>query len=278
MKNMTQDGKAKIFYDLHKKSKILVLPNAWDAASARVFEQAGFSAIGTTSAGIAISLGYAEPERISREEMLEAIGRIVRAVSVPVSADIEAGYSLTAEGVTETVKKVIAAGVVGINLEDTPGTNGAAIQEVEIQVERIAAAREAAQSVHFPVVINARTDLYLFNIGDPDTRFDQVVRRANAYLEAGADCVFIAGIGDPVVIAALVREIQGPINILANAGVPTIAELKKLGVVRVSVGSGPMRATMALVQQIALELLEKGTYTAFTTNTIPYSEANQLFK
>lgn len=181
-KDTTQAAKAKIFYDLHKGPKVLILPNAWDAASARVFEQAGFSAIGTTSAGIAISLGYAEPERISREEMLEAIARIVRAVCVPVSADIEAGYSSTAEGVADTVKQVIATGAVGINIEDTPGANGAILQEIETQVERIAAAREATQSAHFPVVINARTDLYLFNIGDPNTRFDQVVRRANAYL------------------------------------------------------------------------------------------------
>ena len=136
MQNNPQTLKAKIFYDLHKCKNILVLPNAWDAASARIFEQAGFSAIGTTSAGIATSLGFAEPEKISLDEMLKAIERIVKSVSVPVTADIEAGYASTAAGVADTIKKVIATGAVGVNLEDTPGSNDNAIQEIAIQVER----------------------------------------------------------------------------------------------------------------------------------------------
>ena|SRR3990167_3809319 len=136
MQNNTQALKEKTFYDLHKCKNILVLPNAWDAASARIFEQAGFSAIGTTSAGIATSLGFAEPEKISLDEMLKAIERIVKSVSVPVTADIEAGYASTAAGVADTIKKVIATGAVGVNLEDTPGSNDNAIQEIAIQVER----------------------------------------------------------------------------------------------------------------------------------------------
>jgi len=237
MRNNTQALKAKTFYDLHKCKDILVLPNAWDSASARVFEQAGFSAIGTTSAGIATSLGFAEPEKISLDEMLKAIERIVKAVSVPVTADIEAGYASTAAGVADTIKKVIATGAVGVNLEDTPGSNGNAIQEIAIQVERIKATRNAANSCNFPFVINARTDLFLFNIGDENTRFDSVVQRVNAYIEAGADCVFIPGIGDPKIIEALVRQVHGPINILANPDVPPIPELQRLGVARVSMGS-----------------------------------------
>lgn len=277
MKNNTQALKAKIFYDLHKCKEILVLPNAWDAASARVFEQTGFSAIGTTSAGIATSLGFAEPEKISLNEMLKAIERIVKSVSVPVTADIEAGYATSVEGVAETIKKVIIAGAVGVNLEDTPGSNGNAIQEIEVQVARIKAARESANSCSFPFVINARTDLFLFKIGDENTRFNNVIQRANAYIEAGADCVFIPGVGEPKIIEALVRQVHGPINILANPDVPSIPELQRLGVARVSMGSGPMRATMALVRRMATELLENGTYETFTENTIPYNEVNQFF-
>jgi 2-methylisocitrate lyase-like PEP mutase family enzyme len=278
MPNKIQNNKAHTFLDLHKGKDILVLPNAWDSASARVFEQAGFRAIGTTSAGIATSLGFAEPEQISLDEMLKAIERIVKAVSVPVTADIEAGYASTGAGVADTIKKVIATGVVGVNLEDTPGLNAAEIQTLEVQVERIKAAREAAIACDFPLVINARTDLFLFKIGDEQSRFNDVVKRANAYLKAGADCIFIPGVGDPKIIAALVRQVDGPINILANPDVPSITELHKLGVARVSTGSGPMRATMALVRQMATELLKNGTYTTFTDITIPYGEVNQFFK
>lgn len=278
MINKKHIEKAEIFHDLHKARDILVLPNAWDCASARVFEQAGFPAIGTTSAGIAVSLGFTEPEKISLDEMLKVIERIVKAVSIPVTADIEAGYASTANGVAETIKRVIATGAVGVNLEDTPGVNGADIQTLEIQIERINAARHAAHELNFPLLINARTDLFLFKIGDEQSRFDQVVMRANAYLKAGADCIFIPGVGDPVIIETLVRAVHGPINILANPNVPSIPGLQRLGVARVSLGSGPMRATMALIRNMATELLQNGTYTTFTDQTIPYAEVNQFFK
>lgn len=275
--NNAQMSKAKKFHDLHKAEKVLVLPNAWDPSSARLFELAGFQAIGTTSAGIAHSLGYAEPEKMSREEMLLAIQRIVDAVSLPVSADIEAGYADTAEGVSDTIKLVIAAGAVGANIEDSPGLNGNPLLDLKNQVERLQAAREAADSAHIPFVINARTDIYLLNIGEPNSQLNQVIERANHYLAAGADCVFIPGIGNPNIIAQLVRDIHGPINILANPNVPSTMELQQLGVKRVSTGSGPMRATLALVRQIANELIMEGTYKNFTVNSISYNEVNALF-
>lgn len=275
--NSIQAKKAKNFYMRHKEKNILVLPNAWDASSARIFEQAGFCAIGTTSAGIAYSLGYAEPERISREEMLLSIKRIVEAVSLPVSADIEAGYATTAEGVAETVKLVIKAGAVGVNIEDSPGVQGNKLLETEHQIERLQAAREAAHSFDFPFIINARTDIYLFNIGDPNQQLAQVVERANQYLTAGADCVFIPGVGDPGIITNLVNNIHGPINILANPNVPSTFELQQMGVRRVSTGSGPMRATLAVIRHIADELMTNVTYKNFTVNSIPYHEVNKLF-
>lgn len=273
-----QHLKTKNFLAMHSASNILVLPNAWDAASARIFEQAGFKAIGTTSAGIAASLGYHEPEKISRDEMIQAIKRIIDTVKLPVSADMEAGYAPTPEGVAETIQMIIKAGAVGVNLEDTPGVGDCPIQQVESQAERIKAARDAAKSANMPLVINARTDLYLFNIGDPNTRFEQVVQRANIYLNAGADCIFIPGVGSSQIITNLVKEINGPINILANPGVPSIHELQQLGVSRVSLGSGPMRATLGLVRRLAEELLTTGTYKTFTTDTIPYAEVNRFFQ
>lgn len=278
MNNITQQKKAQIFYSLHQGENILVLPNAWDAASAKLFEQAGFHAIGTTSAGIATSLGYAEPERISREEMLLAIQRIVDTVSIPVSADIEAGYASTAKGVAQTVEMVVSAGAVGVNIEDSPGIGNQPLLSIEQYVEHLQAAREAANKACHSFVINARTDIYLFNIGDKSQQFSQVVERANRYLQAGADCVFVPGIGDSNTIASLVQEINGPINILANPGVPTTDELHRLGVKRVSTGSGPMRATLTLIRQIANELLIEGAYQSFTHDIMPYNEVNALFQ
>jgi 2-methylisocitrate lyase-like PEP mutase family enzyme len=278
MTTISQQTKAALFRDLHHAPPILVLPNAWDAASAKLFELAGFKAIGTTSAGIAHALGYTEPQRISREEMLQSVRRITKSVQLPVSADMEAGYAFTSEGVAETVNGVIAAGAVGINLEDSPGEAGQPLIEVSVQVDKIRAARTAADALGMPFVINARTDVYLFAVGEPSTRFDNAVRRANAYREAGADCLFVPGVADPEIIARLVREIHGPINILANPGVPSAPELERLGVARVSMGSGPMRATMALVRRIAKELMETGTYKTFTDDTIPYAEVNRLFQ
>lgn len=275
--NSAQAKKAKDFYARHNGKNILVLPNAWDVSSARLFEQAGFCAIGTTSAGIAHSLGYAEPERISREDMLMSIKRIVEAVALPVSADIEAGYAVTPEGIAETVKLVIKAGAVGVNIEDSPGIDGHALLEIERQIEHLQAAREAANSFDLPFIINARTDIYLLNVGEPHQQLAQVVERANQYLTAGADCVFIPGVADLNIISRLVESIHGPINILANPGVPSTLELQRLGVRRVSTGSGPMRATLALIRHIADELLTNGTYKNFTVNSIPYHEVNELF-
>ena len=266
--------KAERLRALHAGPRILVLCNAWDAASARIVEEAGFPAVATTSAGIANSLGYPDGQRVSREEMAEAVARVARAVAVPVSADMESGYGLTPEAAAETARAAIAAGAVGMNLED-------AIEErefidIRLQADRVRAAREAGEHAGVPLVINARTDVYLSGIGTPAEQFEQAVRRANAYREAGADCLFLPGATDAALIARLVSEIDGPINILAGPATPPVGELERLGVRRVSMGSGPMRATMALLQRIARELAQSGTYTAFTRDTISYTEANRL--
>jgi 2-methylisocitrate lyase-like PEP mutase family enzyme len=163
-----------------------------------------------------------------------------------------------------------------MNLEDAaPGTHELA--DISHQVEKIKAVREAAKSAGVEFVLNARTDVFLRGVGEPASRLEHAIRRGNAYLAAGASCVFVPGVTDRDTIATLAREIKGPLNILAMAGAPPAAELEKLGVARISVGSGPMRATMALTRRIARELLDSGTYTAITESTIPGQEANQLF-
>ena len=270
-----QRAKAERLRALHHP--ILVLPNAWDASSARIFEQAGFPALGTTSAGVALSLGYMDGQRASRDEMLEAVRRIAAAVEIPVTADMEAGFGDSIEEIVETMKGVIAAGAVGINIEDRPPGTGVLIEEAR-QAETIRAIREAASEAGVPLVINARTDVYLASVGEPESRFEHPVRRANAYRGAGADGLFVPGVSDADTIQKLAQAIRGPINILAGPGVPSAPELQKLGVARVSSGSGPMRATMALTRRIAQELKERGTFATFTEHAIPYAEANRLFE
>lgn len=267
--------KAERLRALHAGPKILVLCNVWDAASARIVEAAGFPAIATSSAGIANSLGYPDGQRIPRAEMLEVVARIARSVSVPVSADLESGYGRTPEAAAETARAAIAAGAVGMNLEDA--LDECEFFEIELQCDRVRAACQAGRDAGVPLVVNARADVYLAGAGSPDERFASAVRRANAYHEAGADCLFLPGVYDAAVIARLVHEIHGPINILAGPATPPVAELDRLGVRRVSLGSGPMRATMALTQRIARELAESGSYASFTRDTLSYAEANRLF-
>ena len=275
MNQTIQIAKAETFRKQHDGSQILILPNAWDVASARLLEAAGFSAVATTSAGVNWALGYPDGEKIGRPTMLEAVRRIASGVSVPVTADMVAGFGPTPEDAAETVRGVIAAGAVGLNLEDSTGDPHNPLVEISLHVDKIRAAREAAITAGVPVVINARTDVFLAAVGAADTRLDHAIRRANAYREAGADCLFVPGVQDSVTIAQLARSITGPLNILARASSP-IPELARLGVARVSVGSGPMLAALGRLRRIAGELLGPGTFTAMTEDTIPYAELNEL--
>jgi 2-methylisocitrate lyase-like PEP mutase family enzyme len=207
-------------------------------------------------------------------------------VEVPVSADVEAGYGSSPEAAAETAGAVIEAGAVGLNLEDAtepipPGSDASPgafpLADLEAQLEKIRAVIEAGRGAGVPLVVNARTDLYWRSLGEPEWRFEETVRRANAFLEAGADCIFVPGVGDADTVSALVQEIRGPLNVLAGPGAPATSELARLGVRRVSVGSGPARAVMGLVRRMGRELLEEGTYAAIGEGAIPYQEANHLF-
>ncbi len=260
----SQANKAIQFRQFHRGPGVLILPNAWDVASARIFENAGFPAIATTSAGIAFSLGYPDGQRIPREEMLARIGRIVRAVHVPVTADIEAGYGSSAEAAATTTRELIQAGAIGMNLEDASGT-----------VEKIKAARAAAARLHAQIVVNASTDVYLLPGGNPDADYSEALRRLVAFREAGADCVFAPGLKDADTIGRLVKAVNCPLNILAVPGTPSIPELGRLGVARVSLGSGPMRATLGLLRRAAEELKTSGTYSTME-GAVPYAEVNKL--
>jgi 2-methylisocitrate lyase-like PEP mutase family enzyme len=267
---MTQLEKAARFRALHKGSGILVLPNAWDVATARIFEAAGFPAIATSSAAIAASLGYPDGESISCQEMLEVVERIARAVDVPVTADVESGYGAP----IETAKAVVDAGAVGMNLEDTVAESPERLTDLETQS---AIVREI-HALDLPLVLNARTDIFLAQIGEASDRPARVIERLNAFYEAGADSLFAPGVTDRDTIAKLAREVRGPLNVLAGVGTPPVKDLEALGVARLSVGSGPSRAALGLVRRIAVELRTNGTYEQMLSGQIPYAELNALLK
>jgi 2-methylisocitrate lyase-like PEP mutase family enzyme len=256
----SQKAKAHAFRALHRGGKILILPNAWDVASARVFEEAGYGALATTSAGIAFSLGYPDGQKIPREEMLARVGRIARAVKVPVSADLESGYGPRPEDAAATARGAIEVGAVGMNLEDGTGDPAHPLAELPLQLEKIHAVREAALKTGVLLVLNARTDVYLRQVGVAEIRYDAMLRRVVAFRDAGADCVFVPGLRDAETVGRLVRDVQCPVNILVGPGWPTIGELEKLGAARVTVGSGAMRAGLGLARRIAEELRGPGTY------------------
>jgi 2-methylisocitrate lyase-like PEP mutase family enzyme len=245
-------------------------------ASARIVEELGYPAIATTSAGIAASLGYPDGQHISRDEMLGMVGRIASAVRVPVTADLEAGYGVTIEDMTETVKAMVNAGAVGMNLEDVTGSDEASQVELPLQVEKIRAIRRVGESLGVPVVLNARTDVYLMPIGPAETRFQRTVERLRAYHDAGADCLFAPGLQDRDTIAKLVQALHAPLNILVSAGSPSLGELEKMGVARASAGSAVMRATLGLTRRIAKELIESGTYESLAAGAVPFAEMTEI--
>lgn len=272
---LNSNDKANAFRAMHRGGKILVLPNAWDVASARVFEDAGFPAIATTSAGIAFSLGYPDGQKISREEMLARITRIARAVKVPVTADVEAGYGDKPQDAARTACALIEAGVVGMNLEDATNDPRQPLVDLTLQLEKIHAVREAAMKTGTLLVLNTRTDTYLAQVGEPELRYLEAIKRLMAYRDAGADCVFCPGLSEPRTIEQLVKDVQCPLNILGGPGSLSVPELEKLGVARVSVGSAPMRATLGLLKRIAKELQGSGTYEALEGG-IPYADVNRM--
>ncbi|MFC7303540.1 isocitrate lyase/phosphoenolpyruvate mutase family protein [Streptomyces monticola] len=268
-------SKAETLRALHIPGTPLVLPNAWDAASARIVEAAGAAVVATTSAAVSWDQGAADGRHPDRDRAVAVVARIAAAVDVPVTADIESGYADDAEGVAVTVRAVLAAGAVGVNLEDAPGPDGEPLLPVEEQCRRIAAARAAADAVGVPLCINARTDIHLRAVGEPAERLALTLDRAAAFLAAGADGIFVPGVVDPVPVKALVEGIEGPLNVMAGPGAPPVAELAGLGVARISVGAGIAQAAHALVRRAAQDLLTTGGYEALAGG-LAYSDLNPL--
>jgi 2-methylisocitrate lyase-like PEP mutase family enzyme len=252
-----------------------VMPNAWDAGSAIILAEAGFAAIATTSAGIAFSLGKGDhtlPDgapSVSRDQMFERIRQITGASGVPVNGDLEDGYGEQPEAVAETIRLAIEAGLAGGNIEDFDGRN---LYDAGLSVERIVAAREAAGP---DFVLTARTDGQLLRSRTP---LADSIRRVNLYREAGADCLYVPGVSDLESISLLVKEIDGPLNVVLGLGSSslTVGELLSTGVKRVSLGGSIARAALGFIRDSAHEILDRGTL-GFAQRQIPQSELNKLF-
>ncbi|WKD32806.1 isocitrate lyase/PEP mutase family protein [Streptomyces xanthophaeus] len=264
-------AKATAFAALHTPAAPLALANAWDVASARIVAAAGAPAVATTSAGVAWSLGSPDGDALARDRALDLVARVVAAVpAVPVTADIEGGFGADPAAVGETVTGVLDAGAVGINIEDGH-------RDPAEQIERLAAARAAADAAGVPLYINARIDTYLRGFGEDATRLDDTLARAAAYLRAGATGIFVPGVLDPATVAELAKGIDAPLNILLGPDAPTVAAFGALGVSRVSLGSWVAEAAYAVVRRAAEELLSEGTYGALA-HSLPYGELNDLLK
>ena len=262
--NKTQLVKAEGFRELHKQAATFVLPDAWDVMSAKAFEQSGFKAIATTSAGIAKSLGYADGQDMPFEQLIEVVSLIANAVNVPVSADIEAGYGFTVEEIADNVRQVIEVGAVGINIEDGTGDFDGPVMDLDLQIENIIAIRALSDSLNASLFINARTDMYWANVGNPEVRFQEAIKRALAFESAGADCIFIPGLTDLKIIEEFRKEIAVPINLLAHPKLPSLKVLSQIGVERVSCGTGPFRAVSTLLKNISDEIINDRSFNEMT--------------
>jgi len=271
----SQREKAERFRELHDRKKILILPNAWDVPSARVFEDAGFPAVATSSAGMLVSLGYPDGETIPEDLFFATVKRIAGALAVPLSVDLVAGFGRTPGEVAETVKSVIQAGAVGVNIEDFTHTTKK-LRPIRSQVEKLKTVRRLGNKMKVPLVINARTDALRYAEGDEEARLGEAIRRATAYRDAGADCVYPMGLVDAATISRFLDALDCPVNVMVRKGLPPIKELEDLGVARVSFGPTASNAAMGLLKRISKEVRESGTYGSLLNEAITFDELNSL--
>jgi 2-methylisocitrate lyase-like PEP mutase family enzyme len=278
MQSIEARDRADVFHRLHEGPQSLLLVNAWDAGSARLLEHAGARAIATTSAGMAWSLGYADGEHVPPCDFLAACARICRAVSVPVSVDIERGFGRSTDDVCTFVRQLIGLGVVGVNIEDgvLPGTD--ALASPGVLCERIAAVRTMVAQAGARLFINARTDTYCVANNDAAARYADTVRRSQLYASAGADGIFVPGmdLGD---VVRFTNAVSLPVNIYAGGGWgPPVHALTRAGVRRISLGCGPMQSVFAALRRIAVEASVRGSYCAMSSSMLSVSELNDLFR
>jgi 2-methylisocitrate lyase-like PEP mutase family enzyme len=270
---MTQSENAAAFRALHHRDHAFIIPNPWDAGTARLLAHLGFSALATTSAGFAFSAGKRD-NTISRDESIAHAAVIAAATDLPVSADLENCYARSPNEIAATIQLAAAAGVVGCSIEDMSRAPECAIYPLEVATERVRAAAEAARALPFPFTLTARCENFL--AGNPNLA--DTITRLQSYQQAGADVLYAPGLRSRDDIATVVRSVDRPVNVVMGlSGVQlSLAELSALGVKRVSVGSALSRAALGAFLRAAHELRDHGTFT-FAESAIPYSELNDLF-
>ena len=269
---------AEDFKKMHSKEDVFILPNAWDVASAVIFEKTGFKAVGTTSAGVSHSLGYPDGQNISLKDSLYLVEKLVNRITIPLTVDFEGGYGSTSKEIANNVRTLIQTGAIGINFEDSTSDSTTSLTPVTVQTEKLKAINSIKQDLGIDFFINARTDVYWLSIGDDEKRFQLTIDRANAYIEAGADGIFIPGNLTKDILKDLVNSIDAPLNVLPSKTNYTINDLKNIGVARMSLGSGPVRSSLALIREISTELYTNKTLNVMFNTSIPYEEANKLFE
>ncbi|MDQ6692171.1 MAG: isocitrate lyase/phosphoenolpyruvate mutase family protein [Candidatus Dormibacteraeota bacterium] len=272
-----ETAKFQRFQELHRGGQLLVLPNAWDAGSARLLSTLGFPALASTSSGVAWALGVPDGQHLGRDQMLEAIRRMVAVTPLPLTADMEAGYGLDAQYVAETVRLVIEAGAVGVNLEDGTADRENPLASLDDQVARLRAAREAADAAGVDLYINARTDVYLRRVGNERDRLEHTLERAQAYLEAGAAGIFVPGTADLDTISELAARIAAPLNVLLTEGTPSVSVLSDAGVRRLSTGGRLAQAALGLLSKAAAELASGAGYARIFEYALPFAELQSMY-
>jgi 2-methylisocitrate lyase-like PEP mutase family enzyme len=273
MKSQTE--KAEEFRSFHDRKRILILPNAWDVPSARIFEEAGFVAVATSSAGVMVSLGFPDGEAIGIDAYASAVRRMAGVLSIPLSADVVGGFGLTPDSAAAAVKKIVNAGAIGINIEDFVHETKALLP-MEKQILKLKELLKLRRGLDVQFVINARTDAFRFVRGGDEARLEEAIRRGIAYRDLGVDCVYPMGLTDAASISAYVRALDFPVNVMVRKGLPPVAELQRLGVARVSFGPSASYAAMGLLRRASKEVLENGTYDALVEGAITFDELNAL--
>jgi len=279
MDKKAQAEKAGKFLELHHDPKLLVLPNVWDPLGARLLEGLGFPAVATASAAVAFSLGYDDGQKITFDAMLDSISRICAGVDVPVTADVESGYAQDPDDMADNIRRVIRAGAVGINLEDSTDEGGF-LFPIDVQCERLRAARAAADLEDLPLVINARIDVFYKGTDDGrrDEQVEDTIARAKSYLDAGADCVYPILVGDLETLGRIHDAVRAPLNVYASKSTASMRDLEKAGISRLSVGPWMLKAALTRMKEVAEVLKEYGSYDVLTDGTMTTDEVRRYLR
>ncbi|MCC6601351.1 MAG: isocitrate lyase/phosphoenolpyruvate mutase family protein [Crocinitomicaceae bacterium] len=275
----TQAEKAQQFMKLHHTGKLLILPNIWDVLGAKLLEDVGYQAIATASAPVAFTNGYEDGEKIPLDRVIENLHRITNSVNLPVTADIECAYADEGKLLEKNIQRILETGIAGLNFEDSDKTTGDLI-DISKQCNRIKTIRKIADEMEIPLFINARTDVLFYShfFSTPEEQQAELLRRGQAYKDAGADCYFPVALKDADMIGKIVSTIKIPVNIIALPGIPGFDILEKLGVSRVSLGPSFLKIAIQSMRTLALSLLKKEGLPSITENEITTDYIKSLIK